>query len=89
MGSKWLTSTLFATAVAAGSYYLGKPENREKVTHRVNQLKAKINNKTNKDHQSHLTEKVGHSDPYDIEDNSMVDEGATFSVNYYNEKLKQ
>lgn len=89
MASKWLASTLLATAVAAGSYYLGKPENREKVTHTVNQIKAKILNETNKDHQLDLTEKVGHSDPYDIGDNSMVDEGAVFSVNYYNENLKQ
>jgi len=88
MASKWLTSTFFATVIAAGSYYLGKPENREKITDAINQVKAKIIHDPKQDYQSYLTEKVGHSDPDDIEDNAMVDEGATFSVNYYNENVK-
>ncbi|MFJ7679532.1 hypothetical protein ACIQXQ_15945 [Peribacillus sp. NPDC097198] len=31
-----------------------------------------------------LIEKAGHPDPYDHEDSKMVDEGAMYSVNYYN-----
>ncbi|MCA1053899.1 hypothetical protein LCM10_02785 [Rossellomorea aquimaris] len=31
-------------------------------------------------------EKGGHPDPHNIEDNSMVSEGAMTSVQYYNEK---
>jgi hypothetical protein len=30
--------------------------------------------------------KAGNPDPHDIEDNSMVSEGAMYSVQYYNEK---
>ncbi|UTR15403.1 hypothetical protein MM221_02075 [Salipaludibacillus sp. LMS25] len=89
MANKWLTSTLLATAVAVGSYYLGKEENREKLMHEFNRLKAKLKGESKEDHDPYLVEKVGHSDPNDIEDNSMVDEGAVFSVNYYNEKYKK
>ena len=35
------------------------------------------------------TEKLGHPDPHNIEDNKMVDEGAMYSVNYYNETVQQ
>jgi hypothetical protein len=31
-----------------------------------------------------VIEKAGHPDPYDHEDNKMVDEGAMYSVHYYN-----
>ncbi|MCR6095733.1 hypothetical protein HXA34_13810 [Salipaludibacillus agaradhaerens] len=89
MANKWLTSTLLATAVAAGSYYLGKEENREKLMHEFNRLKAKLKGESKEDYEPYLEEKIGHSDPNDIEDNSMVDEGAVFSVNYYNEKHKK
>jgi hypothetical protein len=34
-----------------------------------------------------LLMKVGHPDPYDMEDNRMVDEGAIFGVHYYNQKM--
>jgi hypothetical protein len=30
--------------------------------------------------------KAGHPDPLDVGDNKMVDEGAMYSVNYYNDK---
>lgn len=32
--------------------------------------------------------KVGHSDPYDSADNQMVDEGALYSVTYYNQQFQ-
>ncbi|WP_289325323.1 hypothetical protein [Peribacillus sp. ACCC06369] len=31
-----------------------------------------------------VIEKAGHPDPYDHEDNKMVDEGAMYGVHYYN-----
>ncbi|SFC79187.1 hypothetical protein SAMN05443252_106194 [Bacillus sp. OV322] len=34
-----------------------------------------------------VLQKSGHPDPYDTGDNKMVDEGAMYSVNYYNEKV--
>ncbi|MBM7097854.1 hypothetical protein JSY36_19130 [Bacillus sp. H-16] len=85
--NKIITSTLVATAVAAGSYYFGKEENRQKLAHSFKRMKAKVKNETNEDHNPYLNEKVGHSDPEDVEDNSMVDEGAMYSVNYYNENM--
>lgn len=33
-------------------------------------------------------EKAGNPHPHDIEDNKMVDEGAIYSVNYYNQKMQ-
>ncbi|QFT89172.1 hypothetical protein FIU87_10985 [Bacillus sp. THAF10] len=33
-------------------------------------------------------EKAGNPDPQDIEDNSMVSEGAQYSVDYYNKKMQ-
>lgn len=33
-------------------------------------------------------EKGGHPDPQDIADNTMVDEGAQYSVQFYNEKVQ-
>ncbi|MET3729611.1 hypothetical protein ABID52_003192 [Fictibacillus halophilus] len=30
--------------------------------------------------------KAGHPDPMDVDDNKMVEEGAMYSVNYYNDK---
>ncbi|TMW71500.1 hypothetical protein [Alteribacter natronophilus] len=89
LANKLITSTLVATAVAAGSYYLGKEENREKLYHQFKRLQSKVKNETNEDHNEYLNEKVGHSDPDDIQDNSMVDEGAMYSVNYYNENMNK
>ena len=31
---------------------------------------------------------VGHPDPYDVEDNKMVSEGAQTSVHYYNQEIE-
>ncbi|WP_236634682.1 hypothetical protein [Alteribacter lacisalsi] len=89
MANKLITSTLVATAVAAGSYYFGKEENREKLYHSFKRIKSKVKNETKEDHNPYLNEKVGHSDPDDIQDNSMVDEGAMYSVNYYNENMNK
>ncbi|WP_416151298.1 hypothetical protein ACM26V_10120 [Salipaludibacillus sp. HK11] len=87
MAKNMLTSAVFATVIAAGSYYLGKEENREKLLNTFNSLKEKIQQPDGDN--SYLKEEVGHSHPEDIEDNSMVDEGAVFSVNYYNENVKK
>ncbi|MDX1771417.1 MAG: hypothetical protein R3328_07820, partial [Planococcaceae bacterium] len=32
--------------------------------------------------------KQGHSDPHDVDDNTMVDEGAMTSVQYYNDEVQ-
>lgn len=38
---------------------------------------------------STLPIEVGQPDPYDFEDSNMVNEGAIYSVQYYNEKEQQ
>ncbi|MFC4737241.1 hypothetical protein ACFO4L_11630 [Bacillus daqingensis] len=88
MANKLLFSALTATAAAA-VYYLRNNENREKAADYVKRAVAEVKGQTKEDEDRELREKVGHSDPLDIQDNSMVDEGAQFSVNYYNEKLKE
>ncbi|MDG5789192.1 hypothetical protein QA612_17170 [Evansella sp. AB-P1] len=84
--NKWLTSTALVSAVAVGSYLMNKQDNREKVGHYWNRMKAIVKRETKEEHEPYYVEKVGHSDPYDVEDNSMVDEGAVYSINYYNRK---
>ncbi|QKS71791.1 hypothetical protein FLK61_34530 [Paenalkalicoccus suaedae] len=88
MLNKFTTSALAATAVAAASYFLGKEENRTKIKQEFNRVKAQLVHQTKEDTDKAYEEKVGFSDPYDIQDNSMVDEGAVYSVNYYNEHKK-
>lgn len=88
--NKWLASTFLAVAAAAVSYYLGDEENRVKAKKYYNRAKARILNETEDEaYEEYMTEKVGHSDPQDVEDNKMVDEGAQFAVNYYNENYKK
>ncbi|GEL07937.1 hypothetical protein [Salisediminibacterium halotolerans] len=88
--NKWLASTFLAVGAAAVSYYLGDEENRVKAKQWYNRAKAWALNETEDEtYEEYMTEKVGHSHPEDIQDNTMVDEGAQFSVNYYNEKYKK
>ena len=60
--------------------------NRGKVKDIWSNAKAKTYGFWNKRHSEldPVIEKAGHPDPYDHEDNKMVDEGAMYSVNYYN-----
>ncbi|MBU9711467.1 hypothetical protein [Evansella tamaricis] len=83
---KWVASSAIATAVAAGTLYFSKEENREKTMLNWNRLRAKWLNLRKEDMETQYKKKLGHSDPYDIEDNTMVDEGAQYSVSYYNKK---
>ncbi|CAM3828389.1 hypothetical protein [Alkalicoccus chagannorensis] len=86
--AKWIITTLAAAGIAAAGYFYGKEENREKVNHYAQRALAEIKGDTKEDNKDDFYEKVGYSDPEDLEDNSMVDEGATFSVNYYNQRIK-
>lgn len=51
----------------------------------VHQIKSKLHSHSKED----LLSKAGNPAPDDIGDNNMVNEGAMYSVNYYNEKLNQ
>jgi hypothetical protein len=88
--SKGNNRSLLLAGLAAGAYaYLSKPENREKAMVAFNNTKTKLNSfiESQKNNQSDSTKK-GHSDPHDIEDNNMVDEGAMTSVQYYNKEAQ-
>lgn len=82
--------SLLLAGLAAGAYaYFSKQENRDKALVAFNNTKTKVNSyldsqKTNK---MEMT-KAGHSDPHDIDDNTMVDEGAMTSVQYYNDEVQ-
>ncbi|CAH0347136.1 hypothetical protein [Bacillus sp. V59.32b] len=76
----------------AGVSYLSVRNNRQKVTQAFQGLKEKtmkIWSRQKTEPEIPLLEKAGHPDPYDIPDNRMVDEGALFSVKYYNQKEQQ
>ncbi|MFF2588554.1 hypothetical protein ACFVSS_11765 [Peribacillus butanolivorans] len=70
----------------AGVSFLSTKTNRGKVKDIWSNAKDKTMSLWQKKHSGldPLIEKAGHPDPYDHEDNKMVDEGAMYSVNYYN-----
>ncbi|MET3320203.1 hypothetical protein [Peribacillus butanolivorans] len=70
----------------AGVSFLSTKTNRGKVKDIWTNAKDKTMSLWKKKHSDldPLIEKAGHPDPYDHEDNKMVDEGAMYSVNYYN-----
>ena len=80
---------LLAT-IAAGAYaYFSKKENRDKAQVAVNNVVTKVDSfiQSKKADYSDDT-KRGMSDPYDFQDNKMVDEGAQTSVHYYNQEVE-
>ncbi len=82
--------SLLLAGLAAGAYaYFSKPENREKALVAFNNTKTKVNSfiESQKHTQTNST-KQGHPDPYDVDDNTMVDEGAMTSVQYYNDEVQ-
>ena len=83
-------SFLLAT-LAAGAYaYFSKKENRDKAQVAFNNMKTKVDSFIDTQKLNRSTEtKVGHSDPYDTQDNKMVSEGAQTSVHYYNQEVQE
>lgn len=89
MASKRNNGLLLAT-IAAGTYaYFSKKENRDKAQVAFNNMKTKVDSfvTTQKLNRSAET-KVGHPDPYDIQDSKMVSEGAQTSIHYYNQEVE-
>lgn len=89
MARKGGNGLLLAT-LAAGAYaYFSKKENRDKAMVAVNNMKTKVDSfvTSQKLNRSDAT-KAGHSDPYDLQDNKMVSEGAQTSVHYYNQEVE-
>ena len=83
-------NTLLLATMAAGAYaYLSKKENRDKAQVAFNNMKTKVDSfiESQKSQRNPET-KAGHPDPYDVEDNQMVSEGAQTSVHYYNQEVQ-
>lgn len=83
-------NTFLVATLAAGAYaYFSKKENRDKAQVAFNNMKTKVESfiETQKMNRASDT-KVGHSDPYDTQDNKMVSEGAQTSVHYYNQEVQ-
>ncbi|AOH55213.1 hypothetical protein ABE28_012710 [Peribacillus muralis] len=70
----------------AGVSFLSTKANRGKVKDIWNSTKDKTMSFLNRkcSELDPMIEKAGHPDPYDHEDNKMVDEGAMYGVHYYN-----
>lgn len=75
-------------AVAAGAGYLIKnPDQRAKLVGSTKKQWAKISDMVGeKEEEVPLEQRIGHPDPLDINDNEMVAEGSTYSVDYYNKE---
>ncbi|GIN95353.1 hypothetical protein J6TS1_12230 [Siminovitchia terrae] len=68
---------------------LSSKENREKVLGLVGKVKEKAIDLWGSQEESEWLKKAGRPDPYDFEDAKMVEEGAQYSINYYNKKVQQ
>lgn len=89
MARKRKNTMLLATAAAGAYAYFSKKENRDKAIVAFNNMKTKVDSFIDSQKLNRSAEtKVGHSDPYDIQDNKMVSEGAQTSVHYYNQEVE-
>ncbi|WP_018921537.1 hypothetical protein [Salsuginibacillus kocurii] len=79
-------STLAAGVAGTTLYLLRNDEQREKVVHNSKRWLATVRGSRKEEEDEYLRDKIGHSDPLDVADNKMVDEGAMYSVLHYNEK---
>lgn len=80
---------LVATAAAGAYAYFSKKENRDKAVVAFNNMKTKVESFINAQKHNRSDEtNIGHPDPYDIQDNKMVSEGAQTSVHYYNQEVQ-
>jgi hypothetical protein len=88
MNARPLKPLIIAGAVGlTGAGLLAYKPNREKMVSYSKKFKNKI--VPLKYRKTDLPiEKAGNPDPKDIEDNKMVDEGAVYSVDYYNKKMQ-
>jgi hypothetical protein len=77
-----LKPSLLVSAAAAGAgIWMSKKENQAKMQNMMESVKNKWNNRSKDDTHIH---KTGNPHPHDVEDNTMVSEGAQTSVHYYN-----
>ncbi|KGA97364.1 hypothetical protein AJ85_06200 [Alkalihalobacillus alcalophilus ATCC 27647 = CGMCC 1.3604] len=81
---KAIYATLVAGASAVTTFYLTNKERRTELKNKTKEMYQKVCSVTNKEKPTPKQLRIGHPDPYDIEDQKMVDEGALYSVQRYN-----
>ncbi|KYG32356.1 hypothetical protein [Alkalihalobacillus trypoxylicola] len=85
---KAIYATVIAGAGAVTTVYLTDEERRERLKAKSKEMYHKVCALTNKKKGKTSIKRMGNPDPYDIEDQRMVEEGALYSVQKYNE-IKQ
>ncbi|ARK31523.1 hypothetical protein [Halalkalibacter krulwichiae] len=75
-----------AAVVGAATVLLGDRNRRTKISQSVQKILPLRQKEKNKLNVAEKKKNLGHSHPYDYEDNKMVGEGALTSVQYYNKK---
>ncbi|PLS07973.1 hypothetical protein [Neobacillus cucumis] len=82
-------SSLLAVGVgASAAMWLSNKPNRIKAETILRDWKRKILPTAYQKSEQLPIQKGGHPHPQDVEDNKMVDEGAMYSVQFYNEKMQ-
>ncbi|MFB4162791.1 hypothetical protein ACE1TI_02880 [Alteribacillus sp. JSM 102045] len=84
-----LISSAVAGVVGTATFLLRDEEKRERLKQASQRTISKWTGRTKEDEDKELNEKVGHSEPHDLEDNKMVSEGAMHSVNHYNKAQEE
>ncbi|WP_273122480.1 hypothetical protein ACNRWW_05390 [Metabacillus sp. HB246100] len=82
-----ILSGVALSTIGVTSYVLKSPSRKEKLVAKLSLMKNKVINAT-KTKEDPIVEKAGHPHPEDIPDNTMVSEGAMYSVQYYDENEK-
>jgi hypothetical protein len=73
---------------ASAAMWLSNKPNRIKAKSFLREWKRKVKPTVYSKSEKLPIEKGGNPNPYDTEDNNMVDEGAMYSVKFYNEKIQ-
>lgn len=82
-------SSLVAVGVgASAALWLRNKPNRIKAENFFRDMKRKVKPTVFEKAEALPIDKGGNPHPQDIEDNKMVDEGAMYSVKFYNEKIQ-
>lgn len=91
MGKGKVMISSSVAAIAAGAVYLVKnPEKRKQLMESTKSRYHKlVGSASDKSSDIPFDQRIGNPDPLDINDNEMVAEGSTFSVDYYNKELEE
>lgn len=83
-----MTSLMAVGLGASAAVWLSSKPNRIKAESLLREWKRKIKPSPFEKSENLPIKKGGIPHPHDIEDNKMVDEGAMYSVQFYNEKMQ-